>query len=44
MQIAVGDGDGAVLRAYVSSETGRAVGNDPIWIGWEPESTAVLAD
>ena len=44
MQIAVGDGDQAVLRAYVDSETGRAVGSEPVWIGWKPESMAVLAD
>ena len=44
MQIAVGEGEAAILRAYVSAETGRAVGTDPVWIGWEPDRTAVLAD
>ncbi len=44
MQIAVGDGGDALLRAYVDAETGQSVGNDPIWIGWEADNMAVLND
>ncbi|GHF03755.1 polyamine-transporting ATPase [Aliiroseovarius zhejiangensis] len=44
MQIAVGDGGDALLRAYVDAETGQSVGNDPVWIGWEADNMAVLND
>ncbi len=44
MQIAVGDREDACLKAYVDAETGHAVGQDPIWIGWEAENMAVLTD
>lgn len=43
MRIALDEGD-AVLKAYVDADTGRAVGSDPIWIGWEADSMAVLND
>ncbi|WP_102109608.1 ABC transporter ATP-binding protein [Oceaniglobus roseus] len=41
MQIAVGEGN-ALLKAYVDAETGRSVGTDPVWIGWEADNMAVL--
>jgi spermidine/putrescine transport system ATP-binding protein len=44
MQIAVGERDDAYLKAYVDAETGQAVGQDPIWIGWDAENMAVLND
>ena len=44
MEIAVDDARDAMLRAYVDAETGRAVGDEPIWIGWESDSMAVLSD
>jgi spermidine/putrescine transport system ATP-binding protein len=44
MQIAVGDGGDATLKAYVDAETGQAIGSDPVWIGWEADNMAVLND
>ncbi|MDE9451946.1 ABC transporter ATP-binding protein [Aliiroseovarius sp. Z3] len=44
MEIAVGDGGDALLKAYVDAETGQSVGNDPVWIGWEADNMAVLND
>jgi spermidine/putrescine transport system ATP-binding protein len=44
MQIAVGDREEAQLSAYVDAETGRAVGSDPVWIGWEADNMAMLMD
>ncbi len=44
MEIAVGDAGEAMLKAYVDAETGQSVGTEPIWIGWDAESMAVLAD
>ncbi len=44
MQIAVGDGGDALLKAYVDAETGQSVGSDPVWIGWEADNMAVLND
>ncbi|GGF60454.1 MULTISPECIES: ABC transporter ATP-binding protein [Mameliella] len=44
MQIAVGDKDEPILKAYVDAETGQSVGSDPIWIGWEADHMAVLND
>ena len=43
MQIAVGE-NGALLKAYVDADTGQSLGNDPVWIGWEPDNMAVLND
>lgn len=43
MEVAVGEGD-ALLKAYVDAEIGQSVGSDPIWIGWEADSMAVLND
>ncbi len=44
MEIAVGDGGDALLKAYVDAETGQSVGNDPVWIGWDADNMAVLND
>ncbi|KPP88289.1 MAG: spermidine/putrescine transport system ATP-binding protein [Rhodobacteraceae bacterium HLUCCA08] len=44
MQIAVGDGEDALLKSYVDAEIGRALGTDPVWIGWEADNMAVLND
>lgn len=35
---------GATLRAYVDTVTGNAVGDAPVWIGWDAESMAILSD
>ncbi|MEM9578091.1 MAG: ABC transporter ATP-binding protein [Pseudomonadota bacterium] len=35
---------GATLRAFVDAETGQAMGAEPIWVGWDSESMAVLRD
>lgn len=35
---------GATLRAYVDADVGQSVGSDPVWIGWDSNSMAVLRD
>jgi spermidine/putrescine transport system ATP-binding protein len=35
---------GATLKAYVDMATGNAVGDAPVWIGWNADSMAVLSD
>ena len=35
---------GATLRAYVDADAGQSVGSDPVWIGWDSDSMAVLRD
>ena len=35
---------GATLKAYVDSATGQSVGAEPVWIGWDSDSMAVLRD
>lgn len=35
---------GAILRAFVDTETGQSVGSDPVWLGWDSDSMAVLRD
>lgn len=35
---------GATLKAYVDTVTGHAVGDAPVWIGWDVESMAILSD
>jgi len=32
------------LRAYVDAETGAGIGEDPVWLGWDADSMAVLRD
>ncbi|MDF0601229.1 ABC transporter ATP-binding protein [Psychromarinibacter sp. C21-152] len=44
MEIAVDDVEDAMLRAYVDAETGARVGSDPVWIGWDVDSMAMLTD
>ena len=44
MQIAVGETEEAQLRAYVDADTGRALGGDLVWIGWDADHMAVLND
>ena len=42
VDIRVEDANGAMLKAYVDNETGRAVGEDPVWLGWDSQSLSVL--
>ncbi|ABG30002.1 ABC transporter ATP-binding protein [Roseobacter denitrificans] len=44
LDLVIEETEGAVLRAFVDAETGQAVGADPIWIGWDSDSMAVLQD
>ncbi len=44
VDLSVEDAEGAVLRAFVDSETGQSIGSDPVWIGWDTDSMAVLQD
>ncbi|WP_417606900.1 ABC transporter ATP-binding protein [Primorskyibacter flagellatus] len=44
VDLMVEEAQGATLRAFVDAETGQTVGADPIWIGWDSDSMAVLRD
>ncbi|GGH39874.1 spermidine/putrescine transport system ATP-binding protein [Cribrihabitans marinus] len=44
VDLAVEEAQGATLRAFVDAETGQAVGSDPVWLGWDSDSMAVLRD
>ena len=42
VDLRVEDANGAMLKAYVDNETGRAIGEEPVWLGWDSESLSVL--
>ena len=42
VDLRVEDANGAMLKAYVDNATGQAVGDDPVWLGWDSQSLAVL--
>lgn len=44
VDLTVEDAQGAILRAFVDAETGQSIGSDPVWIGWDTDSMAVLQD
>lgn len=44
VDLVVDDAAGASLKAYVDLATGHAVGDDPVWIGWDADSMAILSD
>lgn len=44
MQIAVGENNDSLLKAYVEADVGQSIGNEPVWIGWDANSMAVLND
>lgn len=44
VDVIVEEAKSARLRAYVDTATGQAVGEVPVWIGWEADSMAVLRD
>ncbi|WP_282061286.1 ABC transporter ATP-binding protein [Roseobacter litoralis] len=44
LDLIIEETEGATLRAFVDAETGQAVGSDPVWIGWDSDSMAVLQD
>lgn len=44
VDLTVEEAQGAVLRAFVDAETGQSIGSDPVWIGWDTDSMAVLRD
>lgn len=44
VDLRIEEAQGATLRAFVDADTGQAVGSDPVWIGWNSDSMAVLRD
>tara|TARA_R110000868_G_scaffold80018_7_gene227371 strand:+ start:6709 stop:7794 length:1086 start_codon:yes stop_codon:yes gene_type:complete len=44
VDLAVEEAQGAILRAFVDTETGQSIGSDLVWIGWDTDSMAVLRD
>ena len=44
VDLMVEEAKGAKLRAFVDAETGQSVGSEPVWIGWDSDSMAVLRD
>lgn len=44
VDLMIEEAQGATLRAFVDADTGRKVGADPVWIGWDRDSMAVLRD
>ncbi|TCS61077.1 spermidine/putrescine transport system ATP-binding protein [Primorskyibacter sedentarius] len=44
VDLMIEDAQGATLRAFVDAETGQTVGADPVWVGWDSDSMAVLRD
>ncbi len=44
VDLMIEDTPGARLRAFVDTEIGQSVGSEPVWIGWDSNSMAVLQD
>ncbi|MDP5218984.1 ABC transporter ATP-binding protein [Ruegeria sp. 2205SS24-7] len=44
VDLMIEEAQGSVLRAFVDAETGQSFGSDPVWIGWEKDSMAVLRE
>lgn len=44
VDLMIEEAQGATLRAFVDADTGQSVGSDPVWIGWNSDSMAVLRD
>lgn len=44
VDLRIEEAQGATLRAFVDADTGQSVGSDPVWIGWNSDSMAVLRD
>ncbi len=44
VDLTVEEAQGAILRAFVDAETGQSIGSDPVWVGWDTDSMAVLQD
>lgn len=42
VDVLVQEAQGAKLRAFVDTETGQALGTDPVWLHWDSQSLAVL--
>lgn len=43
VDLMVEDAQGAKLRAFVDANTGQTLGSEPVWVGWEADSMAVLS-
>ncbi|NNE79481.1 MAG: ABC transporter ATP-binding protein [Silicimonas sp.] len=44
VDLAIDTTKGETLRAFIDAEAGKALGSDPIWIGWDSKDMAVLRD
>jgi spermidine/putrescine transport system ATP-binding protein len=44
VDLMIEEAQGSILRAFVDADTEISIGTDPIWIGWESNSMAVLRD
>ena len=44
LDIRVGDGDGAALKAYADTANTGASGNDDVWVGWDAKEMTILRD
>ena len=44
VDLSVNDATDATLRAYVDLATGHATSDEPVWIGWDADSMAILSD
>ncbi|MCA0044769.1 ABC transporter ATP-binding protein [Celeribacter litoreus] len=44
VEVLLEQAQGLKLRAFVDTETGQSLGADPVWIGWDSQSMAVLRD
>lgn len=44
VDLLVNDATDATLRAYVDLATGHAASDEPVWIGWDADSMAILSD
>lgn len=44
LDLEVENTSGTQLRAFADAETGRAIGDDPVWVSWDAEAMTVLRD
>ncbi|MBG6159216.1 ABC-type Fe3+/spermidine/putrescine transport system ATPase subunit [Labrenzia sp. EL_159] len=44
VDLMIEEAQGARLRAFVDADVGQSVGSEPVWIGWDSDSMAVLRE
>ncbi len=44
LEVSIEGGTPTSMRAYVDTAVGHALGDGPVWLGWEQDSMAVLRD